>query len=70
MQPSVSPPAPLKKVIPLPLAKGEGIQGMGFTNLLAERVGFEPTVGKPHTRSPGAPDSPLQHLSTRIISVR
>ena len=30
---------------------------------LAERVGFEPTVAKGYTRSPGAPDSPLQHLS-------
>ena len=31
---------------------------------LAERVGFEPTVAKGYTRSPGAPDRPLQHLST------
>jgi hypothetical protein len=30
---------------------------------VAERVGFEPTVAKGYTRSPGAPDSPLQHLS-------
>ena len=29
----------------------------------AERVGFEPTVTKGDTRSPGAPDRPLQHLS-------
>ncbi len=26
-------------------------------------MGFEPTVAKGDTRSPGAPDSPLQHLS-------
>ena len=31
---------------------------------MAERVGFEPTVAKGYTRSPGAPDRPLQHLST------
>ena len=30
---------------------------------VAERVGFEPTVAKGYTRSPGAPDRPLQHLS-------
>ena len=30
---------------------------------MAERVGFEPTVAKGDTRSPGAPDRPLQHLS-------
>jgi hypothetical protein len=30
---------------------------------MAERVGFEPTVAKDDTRSPGAPDRPLQHLS-------
>ena len=33
-------------------------------NMVAERVGFEPTVAKGYTRSPGAPDRPLQHLST------
>ena len=33
--------------------------------IVAERVGFEPTVGRPDTRSPGAPDSPLQHLSEK-----
>ena len=31
---------------------------------MAERVGFEPTVAKGYTRSPGAPDRPLQHLAT------
>ena len=31
---------------------------------LAERVGFEPTVARSYTRSPGAPDRPLQHLSS------
>jgi hypothetical protein len=30
---------------------------------VAERVGFEPTVAKSDTRSPGAPVRPLQHLS-------
>ncbi len=30
---------------------------------MAERVGFEPTVAKGDTRSPGAPVRPLQHLS-------
>ena len=35
-------------------------------NIVAERVGFEPTVAKGYTRSPGAPDSPLQHLSVII----
>ncbi|GEM_PF-5347400 len=30
---------------------------------LAERVGFEPTVARGDTRSPGAPVRPLQHLS-------
>jgi hypothetical protein len=30
---------------------------------VAERVGFEPTVAISYTRSPGVPDSPLQHLS-------
>ena len=35
--------------------------------LLAERVGFEPTVGKPDTRSPGVPVRPLQHLSAGPI---
>ena len=34
---------------------------------LAERVGFEPTVGKPDTRSPGVPVRPLQHLSTERV---
>jgi hypothetical protein len=33
---------------------------------MAERVGFEPTVANDDTRSPGAPDSPLQHLSGRV----
>ena len=27
-------------------------------------MGFEPTVAKGYTRSPGVPDRPLQHLST------
>ena len=31
---------------------------------VAERVGFEPTVAKGYTRSPGAPVRPLQHLSS------
>ena len=31
---------------------------------MEERVGFEPTVAKGYSRSPGAPDRPLQHLST------
>jgi hypothetical protein len=35
--------------------------------LLAERVGFEPTVGKPDTRSPGVPVRPLQHLSAERV---
>jgi hypothetical protein len=35
--------------------------------VVAERVGFEPTVAKGYTRSPGAPDSPLQHLSTLSV---
>ena len=35
----------------------------GVEMLVAERVGFEPTVAKDDTRSPGAPDRPLQHLS-------
>ncbi len=35
--------------------------------LVAERVGFEPTVGKPDTRSPGVPVRPLQHLSTERV---
>jgi hypothetical protein len=30
---------------------------------VAERAGFEPAVAKGYTRSPGVPDSPLQHLS-------
>ena len=44
------------------------MKGIGFKrrDVVAERVGFEPTVAKGYTRSPGAPDSPLQHLS--IIS--
>ena len=33
----------------------------------AERVGFEPTVACDDTRSPGAPDRPLQHLSTERV---
>ena len=28
-------------------------------------MGFEPTVAKGDTRSPGAPDRPLQHLSEK-----
>ena len=36
---------------------------MTVENRLAERVGFEPTVAIGYTRSPGAPDRPLQHLS-------
>ena len=37
--------------------------------LVAERVGFEPTVPiTRNTRFPGAPDRPLQHLSTEIIN--
>ena len=35
--------------------------------LLAERVGFEPTVAKGDTRSPGVPVRPLQHLSTERV---
>ena len=35
----------------------------GYSSGVAERVGFEPTVAKGYTRSPGAPDRPLQHLS-------
>ena len=35
--------------------------------LVAERVGFEPTVGKPDTRSPGVPVRPLQHLSAERV---
>ena len=34
---------------------------------MAERVGFEPTVAKGYTRSPGVPDSPLQHLSAAAL---
>src|SRR4030042_4346949 len=34
-----------------------------FALVVAERVGFEPTVAKGDTRSPGAPVRPLQHLS-------
>jgi hypothetical protein len=34
---------------------------------MAERVGFEPTVGKPDTRSPGVPVRPLQHLSAERV---
>jgi hypothetical protein len=30
-------------------------------------VGFEPTVAKGDTRSPGAPDRPLQHLSAERV---
>jgi hypothetical protein len=30
-------------------------------------VGFEPTVAKGDTRSPGAPDKPLQHLSAERV---
>ena len=58
--------APLKTNLPLPLGKGKGIKGIGFPikESRAERVGFEPTVAKGYTRSPGAPDRPLQHLST------
>ncbi len=33
----------------------------------AERVGFEPTVAKGDTRSPGAPDKPLEHLSAERV---
>ena len=38
--------APSKNIIPLPLAKGKGIKGIGFiiSGSMAERVGFEPTV--------------------------
>ena len=36
---------------------------MGSLKRVAERVGFEPTVAKGYTRSPGVPDRPLQHLS-------
>ena len=38
----------------------------GTTNRVAERVGFEPTVAKGYTRSPGVPDRPLQHLSVKV----
>ncbi len=37
------------------------------TLFVAERVGFEPTVGKPDTRSPGVPVRPLQHLSAERV---
>ena len=39
--------------------------------MMAERVGFEPTVAKGYTRSPGVPDRPLQHLSAfkRILYI-
>ena len=30
-------------------------------------MGFEPTVGKPDTRSPGVPVRPLQHLSAERV---
>jgi hypothetical protein len=40
----------------------------GSVLLLAERVGFEPTVGKPDTRSPGVPVRPLQHLSAERVA--
>ena len=48
--------------------KGEGLpykelKGIRFPIRKAERVGFEPTVAKGYTRSPGAPVRPLQHLS-------
>ena len=45
------------------------LKGIGFPikESRAERVGFEPTVGKSDTRSPGAPDRPLQHLSTICV---
>ena len=39
---------------------------MWLKNVVAERVGFEPTVAKGDTRSPGAPDRPLQHLSIEL----
>jgi hypothetical protein len=67
-------------MIPLPLDKGKGIKGIGFPNIgligivlyhytgVAERVGFEPTVAKGYTRSPGVPVRPLQHLSTIVSS--
>ncbi len=38
--------------------------------MVAERVGFEPTVGEPDTRSPGVPDRPLQHLSYLFMAER
>ena len=56
--------SPLKAIILFLLSKGTGF----LKNRVAERVGFEPTVGKPDTRSPGAPDRPLQHLS--VISTQ
>ena len=48
------------------LLAGDKVDGVQKINKVAERVGFEPTVGKPDTRSPGAPDRPLQHLSESL----
>ena len=39
-------------------------------NNRAERVGFEPTVAKGDTRSPGAPVRPLQHLSAAFDGLK
>ena len=50
------------EIIPLPLAKGKGIKGIGFKE---SGEGGIRTHGSllGYTRSPGVPDSPLQHLS-------
>jgi hypothetical protein len=44
--------------------------GKNVKDILAERVGFEPTVANGDTRSPGAPDRPLQHLSIICVAER
>jgi hypothetical protein len=49
------------------IAKGWRVV-IDIKELVAERVGFEPTVGKTDTRSPGAPDRPLQHLSNKPLA--
>ena len=43
--------------------------GENSPDVMAERVGFEPTVAKGYTRSPGAPDRPLQHLSANLTGL-